>query len=198
MKAFFIVLLCSIVLIANAEDQIRIVRNGTNVTERPSAALMTNVIAYLESCSYYSTPYAVKSNTWQELERSDSFVLLTFASPRKLQVMMTPGDLFPRYREEKAIDQILVPLPETNLPLHVFAKSGTNVLSFTKMSPYVLSRIAFEPAVQLSSVRPYSSLARFLEDNTNPNHSNGGTVTSGPPEMNLNGTNVFKEIELRY
>ena len=159
MKTFITILSCSIVLTTKADDQIQIVRHGTNVTERPSAALATNVINYLQSCSINSTAYAVKANTWQNLEHSDSFVLLRFAAPRKLTVMLIPGNEFPRYWEETFIDQILVPLPETNLPLHVFAKSGTNVLSFTKMQPFILKQIAFEPALHLSSVDPYSDLA---------------------------------------
>lgn len=159
MKTFITVLFCSIVLTAKADDQIQIVRHGRNVTERPSAALATNVINYLQSCSINSTAYAVKANTWQDFEHSDSFVLLTFATPKKLKVMLTAGNKLPRYWEEKSIDQILVPLPETNLPLHVFAKSGTNVLSFTKMQPFILKMIAFEPALHLSSVSPYASLA---------------------------------------
>jgi hypothetical protein len=47
------------------------------------------------------------------------------------------------------------------LPGNVFAKSGTNVLSFTKMDPYPMKLIAFEPAVQLSSAQPYTTLAKI-------------------------------------
>ena len=78
--------------------------------------------------------------------------------------MLTPGT-GRRQREDKSIDQILVPLPESALPAHIYAKSGTNVLSFTKYSPEALGKVAFEPAVKLSAVKPYASLAEILEHN---------------------------------
>ena len=62
-------------------------------------------------------------------------------------------------REEKLIDQILVPLPQNDWPAHIFAKSGTNVFSLTKYDPVALKKVAFEPALRLSSVQPYASLA---------------------------------------
>ena len=161
MRTFITVLLFTTVFLAQSDDNIRIVRHGTNVTERPSSALATNIINYLQSCSINSTAYAIKAKTWQDLEHSDSYVLLTFAPPRKLVVMLLPHDDFPRYWEEKSIDQILVPLPEARLLSHVLAKSGTNVFSFTKMDPYPLKLIAQEPAVQLSSTQPYASLANI-------------------------------------
>jgi hypothetical protein len=150
----------------NAEDssvRIQMVRHGTNVTERPSASLTTNAIRLLQSCSVYSTAYAVKSGTWQDLLGSDSFIHLSFAAPRKLEVMLTPGSDASRQPQEKRIDEIVVPLPESKLPGHIFAKSGTNVLSFTKYDGTALTVVAFDPALHLSSVEPYSKLARILQ-----------------------------------
>lgn len=158
MRTFVTLLVWSAILITRADDGIRIVRHGTNVTATPGAALATNLISYLQSCCVNSTAYAVKTNTWQELERSDSFVLLTFTLPRRLAVITMSEENFPPW-EESSIDQILVPLPEDHLHLHIFAKSGTNVHSFTKMEPYFLKLIASEPALHLSSAQPYASLA---------------------------------------
>ena len=160
MKTIVTLLLGGIVFAAKAGDQIQIVRHGTNVTEQPGVALATNIVEFLRSGTYASTSYAVKAETWRDFERSDSFVLLTFANPRKLKVpigeVKTNGLSIPLF-EETPVDQILVPLPERTLPAHVFARSGTNVFSVTKMSPSVLGRVASEPALHLS--RLYTSLA---------------------------------------
>ena len=91
------------------------------------------------------------------MSHSDSFASVTFAAPKKLMVMLATGT-GPGFREEKSIDQILVPLPEGAWPEHIFAKSGTNVLSFTKYDPLALKRVAFEPVLHLSSVAPYAAL----------------------------------------
>jgi hypothetical protein len=157
MKTFMTMLLWSTILTTKAEENIRIVRYGTNVTDTPSAGLTTNIINYLQSGCINSTVYAIKTNTWRDLERSDSFVLLTFSTPRKLVVMLRTGEDFPPW-DECLIDQILVPLPETRLASHVFARHGTNILSVTKCEPYPLKLIAFEPAVKLSSAQTYASL----------------------------------------
>ncbi len=164
MQTFLIVLFCSLAASIPAEDQIRLVRYGTNVTEQPSPALTTNVIRMLQSCCYYSTAYAVKATTWPELEYSDSFVLLTFATPKRLKVTIYTSDpavtniqqlkihLSKGTPEVKSIDQVLVPLPERAFPLHIFARSGTNVSSFCKWDPIALGMLASEPALHLSQL----------------------------------------------
>jgi hypothetical protein len=138
-----------------------IVRHGTNLTERPSAAIATNVIKLLQSCSVCSTAYAVKAETWRDFEHSDSFVHVRFSAPRKLSVEVSDNQGL----AERAIEEILVPLPEGKWPAHIFAKSGTNVLSFTKYDPIALKRVALEPCLHLSSVEPYASLARIEQPN---------------------------------
>jgi len=129
------------------DNSIRPVRHGKDVIERPSAIFITNVIELLQSCSVYSTPHAVKAETWREILQSDSFASVTFAGPKKLGVMLVTGT-GPRFREEKSIDLILGRLPEGAWPEHIFAKSSTNVLSFTKYDPVALKRVAFEPVLQ--------------------------------------------------
>ncbi|MEO8426829.1 MAG: hypothetical protein ABI651_06930 [Verrucomicrobiota bacterium] len=164
MKTFTTVLLYNIVLAAVAGDQIRLVRHGKDVTERPSAVFTTNVVKLLQSFSVYSTAYAVKAETWREMIHSDSFASVTFTAPKKLTVMVATGT-GPRFREEKSIDQILVPLPEGTWPGHIFAKTGTNILSFTKYDPVALKRVAFEPVLHLPSVAPYAALAKIEQPN---------------------------------
>jgi len=164
MKTFAAVLLYSVVFATVADDQIRLVRHGRDVTERPSAVFTTNVVKLLQSCSVYSTAYAVKAETWREMMHSNSFASVTFTSAKKLTVMVATG-AGPRFREEKSIDQILVPLPEGTWPEHIFAKSGTNILSFTKYDPVALKQVAFEPALHLSSVAPYTVLTNIGQPN---------------------------------
>src|ERR1035441_6643126 len=80
-----------------------IVRHGTNLTERPSAAIATNVIKLLQSCSVCSTAYAVKAETWRDFEHSDSFVHVRFSAPRKLSVEVSDNQGL----AERAIEEIL-------------------------------------------------------------------------------------------
>lgn len=153
-------------VVCGAEDRsvrIQMVRHGTNVTERPSASLTTNVIKLLQSCSVSSTAYAVKPETWRDLLRSDSFIHVSFAAARKIEVMLTPGTDESRQPQETSIDEILVPLPEGRSPSHIFAKQGSNLLAFTKYDGTALIAVAFEPALHLSSVEHYSKLARILQ-----------------------------------
>jgi hypothetical protein len=177
MKTFIAVFLCGIFLTAKADDQIRTVRHGTNITERPSAALATNVIELFQSAGYNSTDYAVKADTWREREQSDSFIVLTLSPPHNLTVctfsdvddaavgtnVIEWGARHLAKRESKPIDTILVPLPTNNLPDYIFAKSGTNVIAVAKFSPFVLKRIVLEPALHLSTVFPYSSLTKLQD-----------------------------------
>lgn len=159
MKLLATILLCSIGIAAAADVQLRIVRHNKAVAEPPSVAFTTNIIALLQSCSVHSTAYAVGAESWQEMLRSDSFVHLAFAMSTKVRVMGPNNQV----RKERSIEEILVPLPEGKWPACIFAKSGTNVLSFTKYEPVALKRVVFEPALQLSSVRPYDYLAKIKE-----------------------------------
>jgi hypothetical protein len=169
MKIIIALLFCNFVVAANADDQIRLVRNGTNVTEQPSAALTTNIVKLLQSCSYNSTAYAGKAENWRDIEHFDSFVHLTFGAPQRLVVTIytnDPAQLSRGTTAVKSIDELLVPLPVGGAgPRHIFARSGTNILSFCKWDPFALKMVAFEPALHLSSVYPYSAYAQFKPPN---------------------------------
>lgn len=142
-------------------EKVRVVRKGHEVTVAPSGAFVGNVIRLLESCSYNSTAYAVKTNTWQKLLRSDSFVAIRFEKTQLLNVMVQTGTYARSARDlqKMPVDEILVPLPEGDLPHHIYARTGTNVFAVTKYSPVALKKVAFEPVLQLSSVKPYSDFA---------------------------------------
>jgi citrate synthase len=179
MKTILALSLCGMLFAVKAEDQIRIVRHGTNVTAQPSTVFTTNIIRLLESCGFNSTDYAVEAETWRQRERADSVVVLTLSPPRSLTVCtFTPADdnsvsnnvaawaaLRRAKRETKLIDAILIPLPEHELPDHIFARSGTNVFAVTKMSPYALRDVAFEPVLHLSSGTAYESLVSLPPPN---------------------------------
>jgi hypothetical protein len=154
-KLLTMMLLCSVSIAGAADVQVRAVRNKKDIAAPASAAFVTNIIELLRRSSVDSTAYAVKAETWQETLRSDSFVHVTFSLSRKLNVG----------REERTIDEILVPLPEGKWPAHIFAKSGTNVLAFTKYDARDLKRVALEPALELSLVPPYNSMTRFPDRN---------------------------------
>src|SRR6185436_1726167 len=102
MKAFVTLLLCSSILAAKAEDEIQIVRHGTNVTERPSAALVTNVVELVRSC-LFPNYFPVKAATWQEFEHSDSFILVTFAAPGRPKIKIR--DYHWAESKEEIVDQ---------------------------------------------------------------------------------------------
>lgn len=155
---WFLCLFVAGVVGCSQPENFRIVRRGQEVKATPSSAFTGNVIKLLESCSVHSTSYAVKTNTWDDLLRSDSFVYIKFDKAQLLNVMMQTGD-GSRFRQKSPIDEILVPLPEGNLPGHIYARAGTNVFAFTKYDPVALKKVAFERILQLSSVKPYSDLA---------------------------------------
>ncbi len=148
MKLAIAFLFCALASTASAVEEIQIVRHGTNVTERPRASFVTNVTALLESCGAYQTDYAVRFYLWQNIEKSQSFVRVTFPTPRSW------GD--------KLINQILVPLPEDDLPKYFLAKSGTNILDLSPHRPEALAAVGSEPALHLSWTKSYYLLIKTI------------------------------------
>jgi hypothetical protein len=157
MKLFVIISLCCVGSAGAADVQLRIVRRTKDIAAPTNATFLTNIVALLRRCSVDSTDYAVKPQTWSEKLRSDSFVHVTFPTPRKLRLMASNNQGW----ADRAIDEILVPLPEDKWPAHIFARSGSNVLAYTKYDPFDLKSVVMEPALKLSLVSPYSGLARL-------------------------------------
>ena len=141
---------------------VQIVRGGKEVRQSPKSNFVPNVIALIESCSVHSTAYAVTNSTWTNLLQSPSFVRVTFTPARKLNVMMTPG-VGARERVVTEIDQVLIPLPENNWPAHMYGRIGDQIYSFTKYNPIALKHLVLEPALALSSTKPYSGLINLPE-----------------------------------
>lgn len=158
MKLFVVILLLSAGVADAADVDVRVMRHGAIGVAPQDSAFISNVIALLASCSVDSTSYVVTPDTWRQALRTDSFVLVKFPSSRQLNVMSSENHAL----EPRAIDEILVPLPEGKWPAHIFARSGTDVLSFTKYHPRELGRVALDPALELSSVPPYKDLDKIL------------------------------------
>ncbi len=157
MKLFTIILLCCVGSAGAADVQVRVVRHKKDIAAPTNAIFLTNIITLLRQCSDDSTTDAVKSEIWSEQLRADSFVHVTFSTPRTLRVVAPDNQGW----ADRAIDEILVPLPEGKWPAHIFAKSGSNVLAYTKYSPSALKNVVLEPALELSSVSPYSGLTKL-------------------------------------
>ncbi|MSP37115.1 MAG: hypothetical protein EXR70_01315 [Deltaproteobacteria bacterium] len=155
----FVCILFSAGLASAADVRLRVVRHGKNLAAPQSAEFVTNIIALLRSCSVHSSAYAVRADTWTEALRADSFVHIAFGAPTKIRVKSSNNQTW----EETGIQEILLPLPEGQWPGHIFAKSGTVVMSFTKYDPLALNRIAAEPALALLSVEPYAALTKMKE-----------------------------------
>ena len=116
-------------------------------------------MALAESCSVNSTADAVSDDTWAQALASDSFVHVVFLEPRRARLESRDN----QNREERAIREILLPLPEGSWPKHVFVRSGTDTLAFTKYDPLALQQVILEPELRLLAVRPYEYLLRTLE-----------------------------------
>jgi hypothetical protein len=131
--------------------------------DQPGPMLVTDVIRFLASSGIQSSPYAVKSNTWQELLAADSYVYVKLQPPRRVTLSgLQPADLqqvAPRERVE--INEIIVPLPEEHGPRHIYARVGTNTVSHTKFSPAVFKELIQEPALKLQDTKVFKSYSRL-------------------------------------
>jgi hypothetical protein len=160
MKGLIVALLCC-AAVAGASE-LRVVRNGKDVTIGKDTALTTNVIALIESCTVHTSTYqsgrkSQRPDIWAKTLRSDSFIHISFAKPATLR-FETPSN---HGRQDYSVDEILVGLPEGRWAQPFLVRTARNVHSFGKYDPRALKRVVFEPALELSSVHPYSNLAKL-------------------------------------
>jgi antitoxin (DNA-binding transcriptional repressor) of toxin-antitoxin stability system len=139
-----------------ADPQVRAVRRGQEVAISHKDTMAANVVAMLESCTVNSTEYAVADNTWKQQLAGDSFVQVVFSRPRELYVKSSDNQL----RQTRAIDEILVPLPEGKWPAHVYVRAGNETLSFSKYSGVPLKDIVMDGELRLGNVPPYDFLMK--------------------------------------
>jgi hypothetical protein len=159
-----IVFLCSVAAAEASDGQLRVVRKGKDVVMPSVTPLTTNVIALIQSCTYHastdqSSDEAGRPAIWAQALASDSLIHIKFAEPCKLS-LAAPSN---HGREDYLVDEILVGLPEGRRSGPFLVRTGRNVHAFGKYDPLALKRVAFEPALELSSVRPYSDLAQLDE-----------------------------------
>ena len=142
-----------------ADSQLHAVRQKKDVAVSHGERLATKLVALAESCSVNSTAYAVSGDTWAQALASDSFVHVVFLEPRRTRLKSRDN----QSREERPIREILLPLPEGSWPQHVFVRSGTDTLAFTKYDPLALQEVVLEEELRLLTVPPYEYLLRTRE-----------------------------------
>jgi antitoxin (DNA-binding transcriptional repressor) of toxin-antitoxin stability system len=136
--------------------QVRAVRHGQDVVISQRDNLAANVVAMLESCTVNSTENAVAEGTWAQQLAGDSFVLILFTKPREVYVKAADNES----RETRAVSEILLPLPEGKWPQHVYARVGTETLSFSRYSAVPLKDLVMDGELRLGAVPPYDFLMK--------------------------------------
>jgi hypothetical protein len=162
MKGLICGFLCCVAVAGASDVQLRVVRKGKDIALAQDTALTTNVIALIESCTVHTSTYqsgreSERPEIWAKTLGSDSFIQVRFAKPARLR-FEAPSN---HGREDYSVDEILVGLPEGKWAQPFLVRTGRNVHTFGKYDARVLKRVVFEPALELSSVRPYSDLAKF-------------------------------------
>jgi hypothetical protein len=137
-----------------AQPEVHVVRNGQATTVSRPEHLVAKLSALAESSSVSSTAYAAALATWKQLLASESHVRVLFPEPRILSLKLHNGQA----QQPLRIHGLLLPLPTGQWPAHVFVNTGTNLISLTKFSPLALKELVQEPDLQLSTVKPYTSL----------------------------------------
>jgi hypothetical protein len=153
-----IVLPCGLNAAPATDVSLRIVRHSKPVRVEEPARFTTNVISFFESASVDATAQGGGKTQWQEVLGSDSYIHLTFATPRTFRLpVMTQGV---QRDEDRPVSEILVSLPEGRYPA-IQLRSGTNYMAVTKWQPAALERLVREPALELSTVKPYDHFYRL-------------------------------------
>ena len=140
--------------------QLQISRHEKSVVVADTPSFVTNVVDFVQSASVDATSSGGGLNRWQEVLASGSFIHLTYPSPRtfRLPVSFDVGMVQNVQKwEERAVNEILVSLPEGDYP-GIQLRSGTNYMAVTKYNPRLLKRLVMEPALGLSTVKPYDDI----------------------------------------
>ena len=143
-----------------AQPEVQVIRNGQATTVSRPEQLVAKLSTLAESSSVSSTAYAATVTTWKQLLASESHVRVLFPEPRILSLTLHNGQA----QQPQQIHGLLLPLPTGEWPAHVFVNTGTKLISLTKFSPLVLKELVLEPDLQLSTVKPYTSLLPTTKD----------------------------------
>jgi hypothetical protein len=135
--------------------QLQINRHQKSVAVADTPTFITNVVAFVQSASVDASRSYASSNRWQGVLASGSFIHLTYTPPQtfRLPVMEQDGQQW----EERSVNEILISLPEGDYP-GIQLRNGTNYMVVTKYDPAVLKRLVMEPALDLSTIKPYQDL----------------------------------------
>src|SRR5689334_4800413 len=143
-------------LSAMADDlQVRAVRGGHPVPIAHADEMAANVVALLESCTVNAT-LSMPDKAWERQLESDSYVHVIFPKARELRLKALDNET----RETQAVKEIIVPLPEGKWPQHVYARTETDSLSFSKYSGVPLKDIIMDSDLRIGSVPPYDFLMK--------------------------------------
>jgi hypothetical protein len=133
-------------------------RDGTRVEVGDAAGIPRKLVQLVESCSVDTTDFVEPPLLWEQVMGSPSFLHARLAPPRQLRLVA--GD---RLRD-RAVEEILLPLPAGAWPGHVLLRAEGTTFAFAKYDPRSLRALVAEPALRLSTVPPYDSLWKLLDD----------------------------------
>jgi hypothetical protein len=147
-----------------ASDDVRAMRGGQAVTLANPARVADHLAADLESCTVNSTAMRPIAGAWEDTLASGSYLHAAYSPPRHMS-LFTEGN---RHRVRRAVDEILLPLPDGAWPKHNLARIEGKVSAFVKCDPKHLMKIILEPELALRDVRPYKSLIDAWEQSGKP------------------------------
>ncbi len=160
MKLILLFFVCGLSTAWAGDVPLRIVRHNKPVRVEDAARFTTNVINFFESASVDATANGGGEPRWREVLASDSYIHLTFTTPRTFRLPVMAQGV--QRREERPVSEILVSLPEGRYPA-IQLRSGTNYMAVTKWQPIALQRLVREPALELSRVKPYEHFYKLEE-----------------------------------
>lgn len=141
---------------ASADVEVRAARDGQVLAVSHPERLAGKLVALAESCSVSAARAPLSPDAWSDALREDSLVHVVFAAPRRLRLQAADNQA----REERVVQEILVPLPRGSWPRQVLVKSGKEVVLLTKYAPGPLRELVLEDDLRLRAVSPYDSLVR--------------------------------------
>jgi len=160
MKLTLPIFVCGLSAASAGDARLHIVRHNKPVSVEDATRFTTNVISFFQSASVDATTEGGGPIRWREVLASDSYIHLTFTTPRTFRLpVMTQGV---QRQKDRPVNEILVSLPEGRYPA-IQLRSGTNYMAVTKWQPAALQRLVREPTLDLTSVKPYDHFYRLKE-----------------------------------
>src|SRR5688572_2499563 len=142
MKGSLLSLFCCLAVAGAPDVELRVVRKGKDVAMPKDTGLTTNVVALIQSCTVHTRTHqsageSERPEVWTKVLGSDSFIHIRFPEPAKLK-FEAPSN---QSREDYAVDEILVGLPEGKWAQPLLVRTGRNVHGFGKYDARALKRV---------------------------------------------------------